>query len=44
VRGVVLGQVRVRLRIAQIVDRDDLDIVLLAAFVKRAQRARPIRP
>ena len=33
VRGVVARQVRVRLRAAEVVDRDDLDPVLLAALV-----------
>jgi hypothetical protein len=33
VGGVVAGQVRIGLRVAQIVDRDDLDVVALAAFV-----------
>ena len=37
VRRVVAGQVRVGLRAAQIVDRDDREIVLLPAFVVRAQ-------
>ena len=33
VHRVVAGQMRVGLRIAEIVDRDDLDVVFLAAFV-----------
>ena len=37
VRRVVLREVRVRLRIAEVVDRDDLEIVLLASFVVRAK-------
>ncbi len=37
VRGVVAGQVRVRLRIAEIVDGNDLDVIFLAAFVVSAQ-------
>ncbi len=35
VRGIVLRQVRIGLGIAEVVDRDDLDIVLLAALVQR---------
>ena len=38
VRGVVAGQVGVRLGVAEVVDGDDLDVVLLAAFVVSAQR------
>src|SRR2546429_9523116 len=37
VRGVIACQMRVRLTTPQIVDRDDREIVLLAAFVVRAQ-------
>src|SRR5690606_37116266 len=37
VRGVVLEQVRVGLRVAQVVDGDELQVVLPAAFVVRAQ-------
>ena len=37
VRGVVAGQVGVRLGVAQVVDGDDLDVVFLAAFVESAQ-------
>ena len=35
--GVVLRQVRVRFRIAEIVDRDDLDLARAFGFVQRAQ-------
>ena len=41
VRGVVLQQVRVGLRVAQVVDRDELQLVLLAAFVVGAQHHAP---
>jgi len=34
---VVLREVRVRLRVTQIVDGDDLDLVLAICFVDRAQ-------
>jgi hypothetical protein len=37
VRGVVLRQVRVGLRIAEVVERDDLQVMLLAALVMGAQ-------
>jgi hypothetical protein len=37
VRGVVLRQVGVGLRVTQVVDGDDLDVVLLATFVVGAQ-------
>jgi hypothetical protein len=37
VRGVVAGQVGVRLGVAEVVDRHDLDVLLLAAFVESAQ-------
>ena len=37
VRGVVLREVRVGLRIAEVVDRDDLDFVGALGFVERAQ-------
>ncbi len=36
-RGVVLRQVRIGLRVAEIVDRDDLDLVGALRFVQRAQ-------
>ena len=36
-RGVVARQVRIGLGLAEVVDRDDLDVVLLPAFVMRAQ-------
>ena len=36
-RCVVARQVRIGLRLAEIVDRDDLDIVFLTAFVMCAQ-------
>ena len=35
--GVVLGQVGVGFRLAQIVDGDDLDIMLLATFIVGTQ-------
>jgi hypothetical protein len=35
--GVMLGQMRVGLRVAKIVDRDDLDVMTLAAFVVSTQ-------
>ena len=41
VRGVVARQVRVGLRAAEIVDRDDRDVVLLAVLVMRAQHVAP---
>ncbi len=37
VGGVVLGQVRVGLGIAEVVDRDDLELVRATGFVQRAQ-------
>jgi hypothetical protein len=37
VRRVVAGQVRVGLGVAEVVDGDELEIVLLSAFVVRAK-------
>ena len=37
VRGVVARQMRVGLRVAEVVDRDELQVVLFAAFIVRAQ-------
>jgi hypothetical protein len=41
---IALGQVGVRLRIAEVVDGDDLDVMLLAAFVCARSTLRPMRP
>ena len=35
--GVVLGQVRVGLGVAEVVDRDDLDLLSATGFVQRTQ-------
>jgi hypothetical protein len=32
-----LGQVRIGFRIAQVVDRDDLDLMVAAGFIQRTQ-------
>src|SRR4051812_36575544 len=44
VRGVVFEKVGIRLRVAQIVQRDELQAVLLAALVMRPQDVAPDAP
>src|SRR5690606_4504938 len=41
VRRVIAGQMRVRARVAEIVDRDDRDLVRSLALVERAQDVAP---
>jgi len=44
VHGVESGQMGIGIRIAQIVDRDDLDRVLVLTFVQSAQDISPDAP
>jgi hypothetical protein len=44
VRGVVLGQVRVGFGVAQVVDRDDLDLVVAPDSYNARRMLRPMRP